>query len=252
MANLIEANRRRRLHFRGASMINTVQREPRGIASTGPLSLSGLKVWHRPGQFTSTPDWIESAGSGAGNSYIMNGAALTADRRGRQGVLFDGSNDYTYTGLGTGISGDAALTFALWLDMRRLSDADGICGVGATGTARTACGLYVVSSKPTLQFAGGNSITPPTALSLNTYTFVCVTLTTGTINAAKASYYYDGVYLGANTASASGTPNLTNTAFYVGRWADAASYSNMLVSQAMLFNRVLSAGEVKALHDWFR
>jgi hypothetical protein len=226
----------------GASPLDSMAR--------GVLCDGSLKVWHRPGVFTSDPYWIDRQGNG--NAYISGTAPQTVDLRGRTGLLFNGSSGYSYTGANTGISGDAALTFALWLDMRRLSDGDGICGIGATGTARAACGLYVVSSKPTIQFAGGNSITPPTALSLNAYTFVCVTIAAGAITAGKALYYYDGAYLGSNTASASGTPNITNSAFYVGRWADAAAYSNCLVSQAMLFNRVLGAGEVKALHDYFR
>lgn len=221
----------------------------------GVLCSSNLKLLWRPGDFASATQWRDTVNTAGGNDGAMiNGAAQATDLRGRTGVLLDGVNDWCNSGGAVGISGDADYSVCLWLEMRGMANG-GIAGWGASGTSLAMAGVYLLSSKPILDFAGGNHIDCPTALVQNAYTFLCVTKAAGALSTSNGKFYFDGVFQGTSTLTGSGTPNITNAAFYVGREADytgASAYTNLLCSQAMVFNRALSAGEVWALHNYFK
>lgn len=222
-------------------------RNPR-LQAMSLLNSPDLKLWHRPGHFTTDPYWIDSVGV-SGNAFLNNGAAIATDLKGRQGILCDGVDDYTVTGLNTGVSGNANFSFALWLEVRSSADG-GYCGIGDTTSSLAAAGIYKLSGNLTMQYAGGNAATAPFSLSNNVYYFLCVVKQAGAI-AANTLWYLDGVFQGASTGSSS-TPNISNSAFYLGSWANNAAYGNIMWSQAMLYNRALSPGDVANLHQLFR
>ncbi len=228
----------------------TRPRTTQGSVRRALLCGDSLRLWLPHGQFTgASGDWRDAAGKGIGDCPWLTGISHRRDAKGRLSAYSWGTSVYT-TASNTGISGNAAFTLCAWMTLND-SAGFGAMGWGNSGVALQAAGFYFSGASPMLAFAGGNSAVSPTAMTVGRYTFVCAVKAAGAI-AANTQFYYDGLALGSSTGSSS-TPNITNGQFRVGQWADySGDHCNFDCSQVMLFNRTLTAGEVYALHEWFR
>ena len=85
-----------------------------------------------------------------------------------------------------------------------------------------------------------------TTISLKKWTLLTITRMNQTL-----FYYKDGVYLGSNTFS--GTPTSNTNGFLVGKGFNGGTfYFPGLIDEVRVYNRALSASEVKALYNMGR
>ena len=166
------------------------------------------------------------------------------------GAGYFGSSNPIEFATGGVLTGDPAFTIAVWLEFVSTMDG-GICGWGDALTSLAACGLIVSSTQIELAFAGSNSATCPGTIATGTHYFICATKTAGAIT-ANTTFYIDGLNAGAPSGS-SNTPAVTDSTFCIGRWGSYDGFgANARVSQCMVWDRVLTAGDVYALHQTYR
>ena len=217
-----------------------------------PTQLSGLQLWLDP-RVGSGTSWPDQSGIG-NNATLNNGPSFTTNAAGKPCVRFDGSNDYGITASNLGMSGNTAFSIAIWVTMLE-SGAAAICGWGNTG-GFTAAGLWsslASAGRISAEYGSGNGAYSGTTKAANVRFMMVYTKAVGAI-AANSKIYFDGNDAGSITGS-SNTPNVTNSQFYVGQWGnytgDPSAWGNFDCEHVMVFNRVLTAGEVTSLYNWY-
>ncbi len=181
--------------------------------------------------------------SGANNHGTVNGATfLPMGGRVGGGFSFDG-NDYIEAGNRSMATNQ--LTLAVWIKPTAFSGSGSPIGTEA---------IYKLDfdgdQSGRMRFLtnnnwGGSILTSNTALSTDTWYFVVATY-----NGSLKQIYFNGV-ADANNVTTSGTITSAAQPLYVG----SATYSNYyfrgVVDEAMVFNRSLTAAEVKTLYDTY-
>ncbi|MFZ1618526.1 MAG: LamG domain-containing protein [Flavobacteriales bacterium] len=195
--------------------------------------------------------------SGAGNTgTLTNGPTQTIGKLG-QGLSFDGTDDYVDVGDMSSIEGQSRVTFSAWIKpaslvnqyqsifSKRVSNSDELSLItGGAGVGDTAGVIFVVRT-------AGNShgYTSGGQLSVGKWTHV-VGVFDGTQagNSTRLKIYLDGVdqslaFVGTiPTATTANSVNLT-----IG--GSGASDFNGAIDEARIYNRVLTAAEIKSQYD---
>ena len=81
---------------------------------------------------------------------------------------------------------------------------------------------------------------PPT-ISIGQWSFVAVTL-----NGTTLTFYVNNV---SNSLTTAGTPNASAGTIYIGDFGNAGYHFNGSIDDVRIYNRALSAAEIKAIYD---
>jgi hypothetical protein len=182
---------------------------------------------YTPGSTT----WTDVSNN-ANNGTLTNGPTFSSTNGGS--IVFDGANDYvtgnisnlnswtmTLWYLAAGISGDL-----VYYPFSCTSTSTGL-GFGGTFSASTRDRWYFFDGTNTLSNSN-------TSVVINTWYNLVVTKTSTTYN------LYTNGNLSLNTTGV----DLSYTQYNLGRRGDGVWYANGRISQALLYNRALSAQEV--------
>lgn len=221
------------------------------LPATSGSGLVGLWSFDGKDMNWTTNQALDKSGSG-NNGTLMNMSTTTSPVIGKigQGLRFDGSTQYVSTGTGLGLSGDFSGTISAWV---KRSSGTGTQTVYVAGSAVTlqsfALGINQNSAGDvTVQFNGGRGrYSAGGLIPLNVWTYLTVTKTPGPIE-STSHLYINGVEV-AQAGGQTGTPNFAASLSYMGTWTNKTAYFNGMIDDLRVYNRALSATEVKALYN---
>jgi hypothetical protein len=254
------------MRYWNRNLISTTKRSPSSVESSGIFDLTSHQVYKANGLWPAlandglTTDGLHlflDAGDsdsypGSGNTWFdltsndldftrYNGTAYNSGFDGH--FVFDGSNDYFEISSGWTSFGADPLTIEAWFRVHTTSQAEAIIGTqgGGNGTfqlAQNNSGFLVLNATTTS--GTGESVTPTSALSLNTWQqTVMVREGTGT---DQFKIYKNGSLDATGTLSA----NLNSTAqLRIGRNRNGGQYLDGDISIIRIYkNKALNAAEV--------
>ena len=205
----------------------------KGIVQSGlVLNLDAGVSSSYPGSGTT---WTDLSGNG-NTGTLTNGPTYSSANGGS--LSFDGSNDIVNT---TYVSANT-YTFSAWFKTNVVLDAyRNIISIPATSNY---CLVLLDTSIPNLGFwtndgLSGQSLSTPT-ISTNTWYNVVFVREGNSITGGYKAYLNGVLYGNANTGTWSTTANLS-----VGGRTDATQFLNGNISQALIYNRALSATEIQ-------
>ena len=183
---------------------------------------------------------VDKSGS-SHNGTMTNGPTFAIGKVG-QALDFDGSDDYVDTG--SEWIGTSALTISTWIFPRTAGE--GSCGNVISNLSTVlviTCGLGNV-----IGFSSDNQSTNPTSAAIfpsryKTWIHVAVTRT----SSGTANIYVDGSLSGTANQS-SGTPIAGSANVYIGNRSGADQTFDGLIDDVRVYNRVLTATEIKQLY----
>ncbi|HYH04980.1 MAG TPA: LamG domain-containing protein, partial [Bacillota bacterium] len=201
-------------------------------------------VWYRFDQNSGTT--VTDSSGNSNNATLVNGPTWVTGKSGNA-VNFDGSNDYLSMPAGI-VRSLTDFTISTWLKLDTVSTWARIFDFG-TGTGMNMF-LTPRGGSNVIRFAittGGYSveqqINGTTALAAGVWKHVAVTKA-GNV----AVLYVDGVEVGRNNNMTLSPSNLGNTNYnYIGKSQYADPYLDGQVDSFRIYNRCLSASEIKQL-----
>jgi hypothetical protein len=181
--------------------------------------------------------------SGKGNDGMVEGAAWAADGKQGGAYRFDGKAAGIVSKQNVGLSGSKPNTICAWFKTKNFTDHTCIWSLGAGySNGQNLHGPCVMGNALKIHHGGiGDTLT--TTLDPEKWNFVCLN--------------YDGtahtLYLNGAAARNENRPmQLGDGPLHVGRWQSGGQYHYFFdgfIDEVLIFNRALTAEEVKALYD---
>ncbi len=195
--------------------------------------------------------------SGYGNNgTITNGAFGTAGVIG-QALSFDGVNDYVNCGSGASLDITSVMTISLWFKPTRQPTNDSnsmiLVSKGHWSEGGYSFWYYYSESYGSMRFithqaAGYTNIMRALPSSIvNSWTHFVVTFSGGV-----ATLYLNGSQLGATATLSNADPVPTRAVLIGKNYLDAHYFSDGLIDEVRIYNRALSAEEVKEHYNLSR
>ena len=175
------------------------------------------------------------------NNGTLSNVTLTTDRKGKANSagLFNGTDSYIDCGNGSSLNISSTFSFSAWINITNAGDYDRIYTNKSSNTYPFTIGI--VSTK--LAFSDKNdvdSISTVSQLTLGKWTHICV-ISTGSQSTAKI--FIDGVLISQEITSGFTFSDITN----IGSRGGVASFFDGSIERPQIWNRALSADEVKLL-----
>jgi WD40 repeat protein len=237
----------------GFRVVYTIAKNVAPATKSPPPSLSEGLVAYYPFNGNAQDE------SGNGNDGVVQGAALTADRHGLPGSAygFDGTKDMINLGDQWGDFGTDPFTIALWVYRKTTSNCDAFVSKGKYGNAQ----WNLVTANPTdngmtprnhIRFglrsrvSNGNNIHSTSQVGTKTWHHVVIQRNTRGLN-----MFIDGFLDASLTCS----PLNADSSFPVGcgftdTWQPNEYRMNGFLDDIRIYNRALSAAEVKSLYEY--
>jgi len=202
------------------------------------LCLDAANVKSYPGTGTT---WFDLSGNG-NNGTLINGPVYSSADGGS--IDFDGTNDYVLGGSNLPISGNPAFTISYWAIWDGATFSTNFpSGVGNNATGVTNRGLSTTwsSGRIALDFWSVR-YRAATTLNVQQWYYVSFVKVPGPIS--STTLYVNGLSVSGAVEGTNSTPDIISSPYVVGR-LDATRWFNGRVSDAKIYNRALSADEVK-------
>jgi len=224
-------------------------------APTDVSSLSPLGWWRCGDNDSGTGTTITDQGSGGNHATLTNGPTFsTAVPLGplvlpsitnSYALSFDGSNDYVDTGIPTDLQGSATMSLSFWFK----SDTSGVGpSIGCRSAFANQWGFLRAGSANYVQIMTGSngkyfSYSSPSDTNYHHYLI--------TFNAGTIEFFLDGSPVSVSfTNSGNGTAatlHSDSVSFDIGRSQNF--YSDGLMDEVSLFDKVLSQREITAMYN---
>lgn len=181
--------------------------------------------------------------SGISGDITLTNSPTYSATDGRGSFSFNGSNQAGSSSYDFDNRFSAGITMSAWVKIPNYSTWHRIMTISSSDNTSFTYFLQSNASNGTVQFGTGvgGYTSGTTAMGQNTWVNVCATCIYG---ASGIKIYVNGV---DNTGSTSGTPaEVTNVGtFYIARLiGSGGEYGNITLSNAMMYNRALTAAEV--------
>jgi len=176
-----------------------------------------------------------------GNNGTIYEASSTADRKGKaNGALsFDGSNDYVNVGANISL-GTGPFTFSAWYKGTEAGDWKGI--VGGTNGGSTGFAINIHGGK-IQSWVNNNADSGSIVVNNNVWHHAVITR-----NGTTGQIFVDGVQDGGNFTTDGGNVNVGQN-WWIGGWGSTSYLAKGLIDEVRIWNRALSADEIKALYE---
>ncbi len=194
--------------------------------------------------------------SGVGSAGTLAGGALPVKGKVGQALNFDGSNDHVNMGSASALDNISNFTTCIWgkstgaVDGTLISKDDSVTGWNLAGNSTSLAS--VTFYKGWTGGAGyGEWRTANGTFPNNEWTHVCVTYAAGS-TANDPIFYMNGVSVPStkiNTPSGSLVDDSTFSANIGSYGNGAGSFFSGSLDEARIYNRILTAAEVKSLYD---
>jgi len=186
----------------------------------------------------------DSSGYG-NNGTLYNGPTWTSGKVG--GALsFDGVNDYVDCGNGASLNNISAITIEAWIYQKSISTLSTAYNQAIVNKLDWGnnmgyeFSLIATSNYPRI-YSGNRSAFYPVANPLNVWVHYVVTIDAN----GNYVFYKNGVNVQAGSGLGLNI-SLTNSSLLIGK---ESTYFDGLIDEVRIYNRALSAAEIKALYD---
>lgn len=163
-------------------------------------------------------------------------------------LTLDGANDYAGFG-NLGISGDAAITLAAWVNIDTFGAYETVIFIGNSGSALQAISLIVHTGGAFgIACAGANNVISNTGLlTAGEWAHIAVTKSAGALN-TTTKFYLNGNEVSNDGSPSTGTPNITEVGNNrIGAFGAAGSYLDGKVCGVVRKASAMSAGDIATL-----
>ena len=205
------------------------------INRSHPLAKGLVSCWRAMPDMERGTKWRDLAGKNDGT--LTNGPTWRSD-----GLSFDGSNDYEVASDAGFPLGTASRTMAAWVRVASIPGGDGgaLC-YGTAGSAFRASELYIQGSTGRAAFTNYSSAGAVSSASVADNKWHMIV---GTTVGSLMTLYVDGAFAASVTEP---TDTLSTGSVYFARDSIGA-YLSFTINDARIYNRALSATEVKSLY----
>ena len=198
---------------------------------------------------------IVADGSGNGNhGYVFNTATATAKTIGKlgQALALDGTNDLVNAGSGSTLDNLSAITACAWVYQRADPPDSYDMIFDKTSTGIDGWELYISAPSGGFGFQNRFNDTKDATIStnrLNVWHHLCG-VWSGADGHASITLYLDGADAGSTaTNSAAGTNDDAANSLGIGGGLSVGLTQNGFIDDARVYNRVLTASEIKQLYN---
>lgn len=207
----------------------------RAAVTNNQVSNMGLVGWWT---FNEGAGTVANDSSGKANKgTLVASPSWVTGKIGRALSFNSASSQYVNVGSSTTLTG-ATATYSAWVKFTNFSTTNPIIGGQATGHPE-----FRASNATTLAICSqGVSCDSLTVSSISTAVWHLMTLT---MNGTVATYYIDGSNVGTSTTFSS----FTNSTTTIAAATELSQYMNGAEDDVRIYNRVLSATEVKELYN---
>ena len=197
----------------------------------------------------STAEAVDASGQGNNGNVTNFGQEAVRPGVVGQALKFDNTNDVISMGA-SGLTGDITATWSAWIktnstvsnDYQAIAIIGSTAALGAFGPFLNIGGVGVLSA----EYAGGNNCaTAAGVITPGQWYHVVATKTAGAINTTTTIYVNGAAVTCTGSAS---TPNVAAGGTAIGSWPSLYFFDG-LIDEVRLYNRALSAGEVKELYE---
>ncbi len=239
----LSASEIKQLYNEGGVKLNT---QPTNAG--GDTLKSGLVGWWTFDGADIVNNVVDKSGNG-NTGYMVNMATSSAKVAGKlgQALKFDGVDDYI-TGTNLGFSGDVTVSVSAWVKFLGDNSGNFPAVIDLTSTSGTDRGLIftVKDNKPSFDFYI-NRFRATSSLSKYVWYHVVLIKTPGLIS-NTTKIYVNGVEVAGAVEGSDSTPNVTAGSFNIGR-RPTSDYFNGVTDDIRVYNRALSASEIKQLYN---
>ncbi|MBI5150807.1 MAG: LamG domain-containing protein, partial [Candidatus Omnitrophica bacterium] len=227
-----------------------------GISTEVPNTTSGLVgLWHLNESSGTTT--VDSVGGYTGTLTTMTTTSLAGNGAGPSGwnsdaakfnnaLKFDGTDDYVTTATSpTNLNVTNNFTFEAWVNPTDFSASQAVFVKGNVGTdTGNEYEWYLVGSTGQVMLSKNNvgTVTSTGSIPAGQWSHIAVTFATG-----STIFYINGVAGSPQTAAFTTFGSNTET-LLIGRrsWSTSSQYFKGLIDEVAIYNRVLTASEIKS------
>ena len=166
-----------------------------------------------------------------GNNGTISGATWSSGVVG-SGLSFDGVDDYVDCGADDELYIESDITICAWYKINALTS-------NYQDIVRKGFDFYWNGNYAKWAPDGDAGIATP--MALGEYGFIC-----GSVVGTSSAYLYKNGVLGN---SGTNTLNAISTNLRIGKWVSLDTAPNAIIDEPMVFNRALSASEIKAIYE---
>ena len=197
--------------------------------------------------------WTDLSGRG-NNGTLTNGPTYSSANSGSIG--FDGSNDYVTLGTPSALNGvQVPITICMWAKANAFSTYNTLWGVYKSISSSQLYSLLRVDSGTLRYFAsnsaGGIQVNGTLTPSVNVWNFYAVTVS-GSISSPSVTIYLNNSSQTFSYSAFSSSPDLTVDFRIGGNQGGVSEVWNGNISNAMWYNRALSAAEISQNYNALR
>jgi hypothetical protein len=209
-------------------------RGPRLVTDGLVLCLDAANSKSYPGSGTI---WTDLSGS-VNNGTLVNGVGYDSSNLGS--LSFKGVDDFVVTG-NSGIIGNQSWSLSIWISVDASEDGRGrqgwiIWGGASNQSANALISIGVNGGKVEVAHWSNDTVFSNSSINFSNFQDITVTF-----NGNQELIYIDSV----NTDSKSTSLNVTDGAWYFASRAGNTEFLNCNIAQASIYNRALSAAEIK-------
>jgi hypothetical protein len=208
---------------------------------------TGLVAWYpmTEGSGTTLNDY-----AGSNNGTIVNGPTWQKEKDGGYSIKFDGSNDYVSIGAGLS-TGLTNISVSMWINPSNVTRADwiGIFCEYYPGSGNVQWGIYLMSTgylRTGFYNGAWKTVDTTTATTINVWTHIVTTY-----DGHYIRIYVNGV-LSATSSDFNTSLPVDSNGWIIARRHDTAgtyNYYTGKIGETIIWNRALSANEIKALYE---
>lgn len=188
------------------------------------------------------------------NNGTITGAIInTTNTKFGNAMTFDGGTDHIEMINNAGISGDANMSWSVWMNTNSLTQDQCMASVGDSGAALNIFALCMGltgSGRVGVAYAGGNTFETAagTISATDTWYHIVTTKSSGAID-TTTKVYVNGIEIAMSTAPST-TPNINEAMTpRIGQFGNNGLEFNGELDDVMLFNRTLSPSEILSLYN---
>jgi len=198
-------------------------------------------------------DGVVRDSSGRGNDgAFYGGASYSASAKAFE---FDGSGDYTRSGILTNMSGDKAVSYSVWIKAATLVTTMIVAlgEAGVYGTNGKTGGIFMGTNGTLYNTVFGNGIQVSGAITTGKWIHIVATKIPGGSGIDTQTLYVNGLKPSQSNWGTPGTSlSLDDPVITLGASPTLSQYFNGSISNFKLYDVALTAQEVKTLYDMGR
>jgi len=225
-----------------------------GTSSTGSLNKGLVGYWDMDQSSLKSSTTIADKSPSGNTGTLVGSPTFTTDQHGQanRAMSFNGTSQYIDTGASSTLDGFTTMSISSWFKTST-EDMGVLVGKhpGGSGPYYLGGGTNI-SGLNTIRFMMSNSsgIRVNYDVSNSSYYNGSWHFLVGVYDGSTMYIYFDGTPIGLTTTQTGSVRSMTSN-FIIGDWQGHSNKFNGSIADVRIYNRALSASEVKALYEMY-